>query len=347
MLAFRSGQLAHKIKQFHEIYGDTVRVAPNEISFINPSCPPNALPKNPIRQPPPRPGQPVSILEAGDMNHVRIRKGYASSFSAQALKAQEPLLATVAVKPSAIVDLQTWISYCTFDIICSRYHAWVGLLVYSLKSKVQMAACRFYPWLFQLLLKTILASAQTQMQNHQEFTREKVQKRLNTSVNRPDFLSHLQQSKHELSEAEIVLNSSTLVLERVAKEICSSFTTAEDMDFKSLSQLPVLDAAIKEGIRLTSPVTLVLTRLIPDGGHTINGNTFLRGLERWLHPDQGAFINDRRNAVQPFLQGPRDCIGQNLARWKSSWNCEDQETYAVWVKPPSPVKLGTNSSTRT
>ncbi|KAL4942502.1 hypothetical protein BDV06DRAFT_235403 [Aspergillus oleicola] len=454
MLAFRSGQSAHKVKGFHEIYGDTVRVAPNEVSFVNPSCVkdiynsrPNpayrCLPKDPIRQPAPRPGQPVSVLEAGDMDHARIRKGYASSFSAQALKAQEPLvrsyvhkmvsqLDALAVKPGAVVDLQAWISYCTFDIICSlsfgedfsclensRYHAWVGMLVYSLKAKVQMAACRFYPWLFQLLLKTVPASAQTQMQKRQAVTREKVQKRLSTSVNRPDFLFHLQHSKHELSEAEIVLNSSTLVvagshtlqtaitgilfrllrnpevLEKLTKEIRSSFTTAEDMDFGSLSRLPVLDAAIKEGIRLTSPVPLGLTRLIPDGGHTINGEYFPAGttvsysqwaanlspsnftnpssfnLERWLYPDQAAFANDRRNAVQPFLQGSRDCIGQNLACMEIFLilghllhhfdltlpsaqdghgvleNWEDQETYAVWVKSPLPVKLGIHSSTRT
>ncbi|KAL4737192.1 cytochrome P450 [Aspergillus similis] len=244
----------------------------------------------------------------------------------------------------------------------NQYHAWVGTLVYSLKASVQIAACRFYPWLFQLLLKTIPASAQTQKQKHQAVTREKVQKRLSTSVSRPDFFFHLEQSKHELSEAEIVLNSSTLVvagshtlqtaitgilfhllrnpeaLESVTKEVRSSFTRAEDMDFGSLSQPPVLDAAIREGIRLTSPVPLGLPRLIPDGGHTINGENFPAGttvsysqwaanlspsnftnrssfsLERWLHLDQGTFANDRRDAVQPFPQGPRDCIGQNLAR---------------------------------
>lgn len=85
-------------------------------------------------------------------------------------------------------------------------------------------------------------------------------------------------------------------------------------------------------------------------------------LDRWLHTDRGLFANDRRDAVQPFLQGPRDCIGQNLARMEISlilghllyqfnlspptgeghagvqrW--EDQETYAVWVKSPLLVRL--------
>lgn len=85
MLAYRSGQLAHKIKHFHEVYGETVRVAPNEVSFINPDSVrdiynkrPNphfkSLPKDPVRQPLPRPGQPVSILDAGEEDHARLRK---------------------------------------------------------------------------------------------------------------------------------------------------------------------------------------------------------------------------------------------------------------------------------
>ncbi|KAG5292192.1 benzoate 4-monooxygenase cytochrome P450 [Histoplasma ohiense] len=446
MLAFRSGKLAHKVKHFHEVYGDTVRVAPNEVSFINPSCVKDiynrrpssefkSLPKDPIRQPPPQPGQPISILEAGDEDHARIRKSYASLFSSKALAAQEPLVSSYVHKMisqlklqtgesnTTVVDLQTWVSYCTFDIICSlsfgedfgclennRYHEWVGMLVHSLKGKVQLAACRFYPWLFRLLLKRIPKSAMSLMAKHQATTREKVDRRLSSTVDRPDFLSHLQNSKHQLSHAEIVTNSTTFVfagshtlqtaitgilfhllhnpesLAKVTEEVRASFATTEDIEFRNLSKLPLLDAAITEGIRLSSPVPLGLTRLVPEGGHTINGEFFPAGtivsymqwaanlsasnfadptsflLDRWLHTDRDLFANDRRDAVQPFLQGPRDCIGQNLARMEISlilahllyqfnlspptgaghagvqrW--EDQETYAVWVKSPLPVRL--------
>ncbi|KAF9884656.1 hypothetical protein FE257_001409 [Aspergillus nanangensis] len=450
MLAFRSGQLAHRIKQFHEIYGDTVRVAPNEVSFIDPSCVQDiykkrpspqfkSLPKDPIRQPPPIPGQPVSILDAGDADHARIRKAYAPAFSSQALHAQEPLVvsyvdkmiaqlkarATTASPPDAI-DLQKWFSYCTFDIICAlsfgedfacldndRYHEWLGALVYSLKAKVQLAACRFYPWLFKLLLMTMPKSAQTSMANHQATTREKVQKRRNASsssqlTSRPDFLSYLDKSTKQLSEDEIIVNAATLivagshtlqtaitgityqllqnprVLEKVTTEVRSAFAGGgEHMDARALAKLPLLNAAIKEGIRLTSPVPLGLTRRVPSGGAIICDMHFPEGwaanvsrrnytepmafvLERWLEPtigvDEGArFRNDRTEATQPFLQGPRDCLGQNLAKMEillllahllynfdmslplgeagtlEKW--EDQETYAVWVKSPLLVRL--------
>ncbi|PYH86751.1 cytochrome P450 [Aspergillus uvarum CBS 121591] len=132
------------------------------------------------------------------------------------------------------------------------------------------------------------------------------------------------------------------------------------MNVQTLLKLPILGAAIKEGIRLISPVPLGLTRLVPEGGHTIAGDFFLEGtvvsymqcvakvcphnysdpkgfhINRWLRPE-----------------GPRDCIGQNLARMgivlilgkllsccdlqaqgSLDW-WEDQETYAVWAKAPA------------
>jgi cytochrome P450 len=335
MIAYRSGQLAHKVKEFHEIYGDTVRVAPNEVSFINPDVirdiynrrPANAryksLPKDPVRQPAPSPGQPISILDALDDDHTRIRKAYAACFSTQALTAQEPLVAGYVNKmidqlkthPGDSIDLQTWVSYCTFDIICSlsfgqdfgclehnRYHEWVGTLVFSVKRQVQLAACRFYPWLFRWLVWSLPASVGEIRAKHIATTRAMVQKRLETAVDRPDFLAYLQRAKQELSEAEIVTNAATLIiagshtlqtaitgimfrllqhpeaLARVTEEIRHEFRSPDDMDYRKLSKLPVLGAAIQEGIRLTSPVPLGLTRRVPTGGHTIQGEYFPAGV---------------------------------------------------------------------
>ncbi|RAK77434.1 cytochrome P450 [Aspergillus fijiensis CBS 313.89] len=449
MLAFRNGQVAHKIKRFHEVYGETVRVAPKEVSFINPESVKDiyqrrpsgedfkSLPKDPICQPPPRPGQPISILKATDVDHTGLRKAYASAFSTQALTSQKPLVIEYVDKmitqlqsqaEDATIELQNWISFCTLDIICAlsfgedfgclehqRYHEWVGQLVFSLKAKVQLASCRFYPWLFHYLIKRLPKSAGALMAQHQATTREKVQRRLQqlqgkdaqpgATVQRPDFLAHLvQQSRHELSEGEMVVNAATLivarshtlqtaitgipfhllqnptVLDRVTSEVRGAFASADQMNVRTLLKLPILDAAIKEGIRLTSPVPLGLTRLVPEGGHTIAGDFFPEGtvvsymqwaanvsphnyadpttfhLERWLRPE-GRFEKDRRRATRPFLQGPRDCIGQSLARMEiviilgKLLDCfdlqvegnlglwDDQETYAVWVKAPLPVRL--------
>lgn len=93
-------------------------------------------------------------------------------------------------------------------------------------------------------------------------------------------------------------------------------------------------------------------------------------LERWLDSDSGAgsrYKKERKEATQPYLQRPRDCLGQNLAQSEivlilgyllynfdislpeglgsqilNKW--EDQETYAVWMGNPLPVRLRLRSS---
>lgn len=176
------------------------------------------------------------------------------------------------------------------------------MLVFSLKAKVQLASSRYYPWLFNLLVKTMSQSAQAKFIEHKRITREKVQRRLGQHTVRPDFLSYLQASKHDLTEGEIVTNAETLILagshtlqtaltgivfqllhnpealDRVTNEIRDTFPSETDMDTKSLMQLPMLGAVIKEGMRLTSPVPLGLTRRVPDGGAIICGSYFPSGL---------------------------------------------------------------------
>ena len=90
--------------------------------------------------------------------------------------------------------------------------------------------------------------------------------------------------------------------------------------------------------------------------------------ERWTKPEEVPneqksnwhFSEDKLDAVQPFLQGPRDCIGQNLARLELhlilgrmlySFNLsaaskdaehfvwENQSTFTVWDRSPLPVHL--------
>ncbi|KAB8220021.1 cytochrome P450 [Aspergillus novoparasiticus] len=342
----------------HKVYGDTVRVAPNEVSFINPDYP--------ICQAPPRPGQPISILDARDADHTRLHKTYATAFSNQALTAQEPLvtgyvdtmitqLQSQTTSPTQGIDIQEWISFCTFDIVCKlsfgedagcldnqRYHEW-------------LASCRFYPWLFNYLVKRLPKSAGTLMAQHQATTQGKVKHRLqqlhsdgrtNTGgrgaagVDQPDFLAHLvqQQCHQEISEGDIVVNAATLI-------VAGSHTLQTPIIgilFHVLQHSTVLSRVTSE-VRgaFTSPVPLGLIRLVPTGGHTINGDFFPEGaanvspqnytdsmdfhLERWLKSPpfppssspssiNDSFGWDKRHTTQPVLQDPRDSIGQNLAR---------------------------------
>jgi cytochrome P450 len=79
--------------------------------------------------------------------------------------------------------------------------------------------------------------------------------------------------------------------------------------------------------------------------------------ERWLLEDE-RFANDHREAVQPFMFGPRDCLGVKVAmhelrlvvakllyKFDLAELCEEsrdwtnQKVYTLWDKPPLMCQL--------
>ena len=121
---------------------------------------------------------------------------------------------------------------------------------------------------------------------------------------------------------------------RLMDEVRSAYATeAELADTSRLPQLKWVDACIKEAQRLHSPLPTPLPRLIPKGGATICGGFVPEGScvvvptcaasqsadnfhephafrpERWLDEDAN-FANDKQAAFQPFLLGPKSCIGK-------------------------------------
>ncbi|TVY15295.1 Cytochrome P450 monooxygenase hmp1 [Lachnellula arida] len=122
------------------------------------------------------------------------------------------------------------------------------------------------------------------------------------------------------------------VYEKLKEEVRSSFHTADEITSQSAS-LPYLTAVINEALRIFPPFPFVPPRMVPKSGETVAG-VFIPGdtrvgvhmwsttrnpknfknpdaflPERWLDPHSG----DDLNASQPFLLGPRACIGQNMA----------------------------------
>lgn len=81
--------------------------------------------------------------------------------------------------------------------------------------------------------------------------------------------------------------------------------------------------------------------------------------ERWLPKPPVEYANDKRDCVQPFNYGPRNCLGQNMAKHemrllysKILWrfdleepkeaphdNWLDQKVYALWEKKPLMCRL--------
>ncbi|KAJ4315047.1 hypothetical protein N0V94_006159 [Neodidymelliopsis sp. IMI 364377] len=167
--------------------------------------------------------------------------------------------------------------------------------------------------------------------------------------------------------------------ERLTKEIRDRFQRTEDMTFDGLAECKYLTACLKEALRIYPPVPIGSPRVIPEGGQPILGkwipedtrvsvhhySTYHSATnfrdpenfapERWLGDPR--YVDDDRDAHQPFGWGHRNCLGQNMAMHEMrliiasvilrfdlelcerSQNWLDQKTYALWMKNPLLCKV--------
>lgn len=169
------------------------------------------------------------------------------------------------------------------------------------------------------------------------------------------------------------------VHQRLAQEIRNTFSSPEEITITGVNGCKYLMACIEEALRVYPPSPQTHARFTPPQGMIIadkfvpgnmavgisiyvaarsesnfhNADRFLP--ERWMEEDP-IYSSDKREALQPFSYGPRNCIGRNLAYVEMKlvianllWhfdleNCMqedwlDQKIYVVWEKKPLMMKL--------
>lgn len=133
--------MAHHIQKSHEKYGDVVRIAPNELSFISGETAwqdiyslrtgkrdTGAYLKDPMFFPLP-PNGTNSIIAANEADHARERRLISHAFSDKALRDQEGIMQSyvdllvqrlheqVRGDAKGKVDMVRWCNYTTFNVI--------------------------------------------------------------------------------------------------------------------------------------------------------------------------------------------------------------------------------------
>jgi cytochrome P450 len=176
-------------------------------------------------------------------------------------------------------------------------------------------------------------------------------------------------------------------LSLLTQEIRAHHRTEEDITMDSVAALPYLNACINEALRLYPPVPVGVPRVVPAEGRQLLGRFVGGGTrvsvhhystyrspanfaepdsfapERWLPTDNAGskktdkYADDRREALQAFGYGPRNCLGQNMALHEmrlvlarlffrfdlelleESRDWPDQKAFVLWEKKPLLCRL--------
>lgn len=394
------GRLPHDIKRLHDEYGDVVRLAPDELSFIDPAAWRDIYPKNfqrPHEYKDQPPGKTASnLIACTEEEHARFRRILAPAFSERYTAAQEPIVRAHVDKlvsklndriedspggrGSTDVDAVEWINYVAFDIIGDLVwgssfgcldglttHPWIQT-VSQFKAATVVVSAKFYPWLHAALMAITPSSALSEVMEMWRITEQKVRERIATGSARPDIIGQLLASERDpaleaMSREEMEVNAMMLVaagsesvttalagllnhllrspddLAAATREVRTAFASADEIAGPGLKRLPLLDAALSEGMRLCPTIPDSMRRRVPPGGGTVAGEalpartvvsippwaSYRAGRNfaeparfrpaRWLAADDDTEGGDPggRAAFHPFSLGPHNCPGQNLA----------------------------------
>ncbi|KAK6832805.1 hypothetical protein RU639_003855 [Aspergillus parasiticus] len=176
-----------------------------------------------------------------------------------------------------------------------------------LNANVQLASCRFYPWLFDYLVKRLPKSAGTLMAQHQAMTQEKEVEGLHGSINRISWPTLYSNNASEKSQHCHPHRPPT--------------PHPADLHYRnplpSLLNYPTVLSCVTSEVRsvFTSPVPIGLIRLVPTGGHTINGDFFPEGK---ANHEYRIIVSYMQWAANVSPQNYTDPMDFHLERWLKS-----------------------------
>ena len=211
----QNGNLVHRIKELHETFGEAVRIAPNEVSFISSNAWQDIYGHHPGRGTLPKwgygdsPNGIESIFTAKDAEHSRFRRLMARGFSDKALRDMEPILQkpinalissfreriSHSGTESTVVDMVDWYDFTGHDIISEltfgesfdcigseRVHPWNAMLYKNLRELSWLASFEFFkvPGVERILRLGLPRSVIRKVQAHFNMTRELLPRRLET-----------------------------------------------------------------------------------------------------------------------------------------------------------------------
>jgi cytochrome P450 len=215
--------------EFHNRYGNVVRIAPDELAFAHPDAW-KEIQGHRKGQPEmekaqwfyrPLPDDPLHIVNEGREEHGQLRRQMAHGFSEKAMRDQEPIIRGYVdllmqqlrkfAQEDAPVVISDWYNYTTFDIIgdlafgepfgClegSNYDGWIRGIFASGRLGTILQALSFFPLLKRICFAMTPQSMRDAHDTHRRFTKEKMLRRMNNTEGRSDLIEGLLKKKDEL-----------------------------------------------------------------------------------------------------------------------------------------------------
>ncbi|KAI0882407.1 putative cytochrome P450 [Annulohypoxylon maeteangense] len=273
------------------------------------------------------------------------------------------------------LNIEAWYNWTTFDIVGDlvfgqsfrcleniHYHPWIEFIFSSVRFGAVIVAMT-YIGLGELVQVMVKVSANT-IKRVQKYTEDMVRTRLAMEHERDDLFEGLVKRREDwglsfeklsssafilvlagsettattLSGATFLLLANPEILEKLKREVRSSFKSVDEININSVNKLSYMLAILNEALRLYPPVTSTLVRTVPPGGDQIAGQFVAGGSfvevqhwamnhskENWKDPwtfnpdrflatpEEAAKAGNKLEALQAFNVGPRNCIGRNLA----------------------------------
>ncbi|KAH7459247.1 hypothetical protein FOMA001_g20089 [Fusarium oxysporum f. sp. matthiolae] len=234
---------------------------------------------------------------------------------------------------------------CLKDV---KDHFWVSLVFAHSSSIVRKDVLRRFPLISKILeLYVVPKEVSSARRNHYLYSAQRVKDRLDMRTDRKDFMSYLLDAEDEdglINLDFLTVSASTFVvagsettataltgitywllktptaLEKLVVDLQGRFDSYEDIRPDVVQDIPYLNACIEEGMRLFPPSPQALPRVSPGATTVVSSHPVVMNrdpnffyLPNEFIPERWLSKTDHLEASQPFLIGPRACIGRNLA----------------------------------
>ncbi|KAH6980600.1 cytochrome P450 [Ilyonectria sp. MPI-CAGE-AT-0026] len=354
--------------ELHKKYGPVVRIAPNQISYTDNQAwkeiyghhpaGNGTWRKDPAQAGPEEAGTP-GILRSEGQAHSQLKRTFNHAFSDEALKEQEGLICGYAKQLVSVlqhraelpkadpndaegqVDMVKMYNFATFDIMAdlvfgedlgllenTTYTPWVYAMIGHLKSVSIMHAIARWQLLTAVMKRLLPKFIKEMREAHFNFCVQRVDKRMATKTERPDFWSLVIKAgtHRDISKGQLYATMSDFmfagtettatILSGITYYLCKNpesmatlvaeirqFKNPEDLNLNNLQALPFLQACINEAFRLYPPVPVGNMRLAPLGGAIVCGRFVPEGTT--VQYTQYAAYHTEHNFKNPELFVPK------------------------------------------